>query len=74
MRGRQAVQRSPELPQIYRLLAKAYYGQNEPERAAGALHEYLRLWPEAPDAGEVKKFLVDLEEEITGRGTSDQEP
>ena len=48
-------------PDPFRQLGFLYYQQKDNERAKAAFHKYLALKPDAPDAGRIKEYLVELD-------------
>jgi tetratricopeptide (TPR) repeat protein len=51
------------LPQAHLVLAQVYGAQHDLQHAVVQLRAYLEFAPNAPDAGEVRKRLADLEEQ-----------
>ena len=56
-----AVELDPTLPEPHRQLGFLYYQQRDNARAREAFQKYLALKPDAPDAGRIKEYLVELE-------------
>ncbi len=60
-RYERAAELDPAFPDPFRQLAFLYYQQKDNERAKTAFQKYLALKPDAPDAGRIKEYLVELD-------------
>ncbi|HSF06167.1 MAG TPA: tetratricopeptide repeat protein [Methylomirabilota bacterium] len=59
-RYERAVELDPALPDPWRQLGFLYYQQKETDRAKAAFEKYLALKPDAPDAGRIREYLLEL--------------
>ena len=60
-RYERAAELDPTFPDPFRQLGFLYYQQQDNERAKAAFQKYLALKPDAPDAGRIKEYLVELD-------------
>jgi len=60
-RYERAAELDPTFPDPFRQLGFLYYQQKDNERAKAAFQKYLALKPDAPDAGRIKEYLVELD-------------
>ena len=60
-RYERAAELDPAFPDPFRQLGFLYYQQKDNERAKAAFQKYLALKPDAPDAGRIKEYLVELD-------------
>ena len=60
-RYERAAELDPAFPDPFRQLGFLYYQQKDNERAKTAFQKYLALKPDAPDAGRIKEYLVELD-------------
>jgi predicted Zn-dependent protease len=51
----------PAFPDPFRELGFLYYQQKETARAKEAFQKYLALKPDAPDAGRIREYLIELD-------------
>jgi regulator of sirC expression with transglutaminase-like and TPR domain len=60
-RYERAAQLDPAYPDPFRQLGLLYYQQKDRVRARQAFEKYLALKPDAPDAGRIKSYLVEID-------------
>ena len=60
-RYERAAQLDPAYPDPFRQLGLLYYQQKDRARARQAFEKYLALRPDAPDAGRIKGYLVEID-------------
>jgi len=60
-RYERAAQLDPAYPDPFRQLGLLYYQQKDRARAKQSFEKYLALRPDAPDAGRIKSYLVEID-------------
>lgn len=60
-RYQRAAELDPAYPDPWRQLGYLYFQQKDRERARTAFEKYIALKPDAPDAGRIKEYLVELD-------------
>lgn len=57
---------APDAPVIYQLLGLVYEQQKQYKEAIAVYEEFLRLFPESPEASAVSSFIVQLRKQMNG--------